>query len=442
MTLSHISLMMFALAAPAEKIRDLEDIALMERQSEMRTQERFESSFSEVRAATSNCPYGNEAAAKEGHETSFSCHGFAKGEGTTCPALQAKRIKTVRAFQINHHASFLEGVGGYPLSPVFDKTKAIRGDETHEELVQLQIKGLMHEDIVHFEDKIYLKALAERLGIPTTKLYFGAHKDDWNRTNFKEALDGLCTKSDIDKFFMKPTHLAWSKGIRIVKDFRKKYCEEEDQHKKEQQMMEYVTHIEQEILNKRASEADAHLRLYLVPGVTVESLFSTGGASIQPLEAKVQVLWGKVHHMFLFGMDHRGCRVHVGAWQIYGDKTGWDLNGIIKPSGGNDEFGDKLLDEAFQPMVNYAERFARSLEADFMRVDFFLRPPDKENLDWKIEMNECESVTGAQHTFERRGIEAIWRDGYIMSRLAMTPYKYAKIRNNTQAARDGWRLDA
>merc|ERR1712008_652412 len=124
-------------------------------------------------------------------------------------------------------------------------------------------------------------------------------------------------------------------------------------------------------------------------------------------------------------------------------KTGWDLKGIIKPRGGNNEFGDRLLEEAFQPMVDFAERFARSVEADFMRVDFFLRPPDEETGgDWTIEMNECESVTGSQHTFERRGLEAIWRDGYIMSRLAMDSEKYKKIRNNTQEARNEWKLDA
>jgi hypothetical protein len=441
MTLSHFSLMMFALVAAAERIRDLEDLALMELQSERRTQKRFESAFSEVQVATRTCPYGDETAAKAGTDKSFSCHGFATGGGTTCPALQAMRIKTVRAFQINHHASFLEGVGGYPLAPVFDKSKHIRGDETHEELMKLQIKGLMHEDIVNFEDKIYLKKLADRLGIPTTKLYFGAHQNDWERENFNKALEELCTTSKIDAFFMKPTHLAWSKGIKIVRNFRSDYCDKDPQQK-QQKMDEYATFIETEILAKKASEADAHLRKYLTPGVTVESLFQTGGASTQPLEAKVQVVWGKVHHMFIFGMDHRGCRVHVGAWQIYGDKTGWDLKGIIKPRGGNDELGDRLLEEAFQPMVDYAERFARSLEADFMRVDFFLRPPDAETGgDWKIEMNECESVTGSQHTFERRGLEAIWRDGYIMSRLAMDSEKFQKIRNNTQEARNEWKLD-
>jgi len=402
--------------------------------ADRRTLEAGDLAVSKVQART-QCPYGDADASRKAGTIPFNCHGFATpGGGSTCPALNAAKLKTVRAFQMKHHASFMEGIGGYPLSPVFDKSEFIRGDETYEELVKLHIKGLVHEEMKAFEDKILLKKFAERLKIPTTAMHFGAHADDWDRDAFMARLKELCTTED--DFFIKATHLAWSKGQQIVRNWQ-----ETCKNNLDDKVAELADFVETSILNVQASPADEHLQL-LTPGVTVESLFKTGGESTKPLEAKVQVLWGKVHHMFFFGEDDRGCKINVGSWQIYGDKTGWDLQGIIHPRGGNDALGDRILEEAFQPMVDYAERFSRSVEADFMRVDFFLRPPDSPTGgDWVIEMNECESVSGMRHTFERQGIGAIWRDGYVMSRLAMTETKYEKISNNTRADRDNLHLD-
>jgi len=430
MTLSNLSLMMFALLVIAETKRDNKNGVALE----------DEMPHSDDSEKKHNCPYGSDSDSRVAGTDSFHCHGYAEpGWGTSCPILQAARLKTARAFQIKHHASFLEGVAGYPLSPVFDKTEKIRGDETYEELVKLHITGLMHPEMKTFEDKILLKQKAKRLGIPTTALYFGAHNETWKRTDFTKMLGDLCAQK-VDDFMIKATHLVWSKGKKIVKNFQNDYCAQESQSQTQMQNI-FIKFIEEEVLNASPNEGDEHLK-QLMPGVTVEELFKTGGYSIKPLEAKVQVLWGKVHHIFFFGMDARGCRVNVGSWIIYGDKTGWDLNGIVRPGGKNDPFGDLLLEEAFQTMANYAERFARSLEADFMRVDFFLRAPDQEGGDdWVIEMNECESVSGMQHTFERQGLGEIWRDGYILSRLAMTGPKYQKIRDNTQGARDKWKLD-
>jgi hypothetical protein len=427
MTLSYSSLMMFALVAIAETTRDeAKNAAVMELEHGQQSHVR-------------ECPYGSDEDSRIGGDSSFNCHGYASGEGTTCPALQVERLKTAKAFQFKHHASFLKRVGGYPLSPLFDKSKDIRGDETYEELLHLHIKGLANNETTSemeaLEDKIYLKQKAKKLGIPTTAMHYGAHVgEEWKRDKFNQALVDLCNRN-VDDFFIKATHLAWSQGQKIVKDFQKD-CKSNISKVQE----EFANFIETEILNRKASDADEHLQK-LSPGVTVESLFKTGGKSIKPLEAKVQVLWGKMHHMFFFGMDDRGCRVNVGTWQIYGDKTGWDLSGIIQPGGGNDALGDRLLKEAFQPMVNYAERFARSVEADLMRVDFFLAP-DPNGKGWKIEMNECESVTGMQHTYERQGLGAIWRDGYIMSdRLAMNPEKYKQIRANVVKDRTKLNLD-
>eukprot|EP00419_Tripos_fusus_P022947 CAMPEP_0172720610 /NCGR_PEP_ID=MMETSP1074-20121228/77281_1 /TAXON_ID=2916 /ORGANISM="Ceratium fusus, Strain PA161109" /LENGTH=439 /DNA_ID=CAMNT_0013546149 /DNA_START=71 /DNA_END=1390 /DNA_ORIENTATION=+ len=437
MTLSKSSLMMIALFVLSEAIRD-EKVDLKPKiQSDEKTLDRVDS-------ARSNCPYGDAAASRKAGTKSFNCHGFATGPagdwGASCPDLQAARLKTVRAFQMKHHASFMEGVGGYTLSPVFDKSEAIRGDETYEELVKLHIKGLLHPGMATFEDKILLKQFARVLGIPTTKMHFGAHaagrgaEDEYDRANFIELLKDLCDSGE-DDFFIKATHLAWSKGQKIVLNWQ-----EQCRHNKENAVNEYADFAEQEVLNVQAGAADEHLQ-QLIPGVTVESLFKTGGDSNKPLEAKVQVVWGKVHHMFFFGEDDRGCKVNVGSWQVYGDKTGWDLNGIIQPGGGNDALGDRILEEAFQPMVDYAEKFAKGVQADFMRVDFFLRQPANTGGDWMIEMNECESVSGMRHTLERLGLGAIWRDGYVMSRLKMTGEKYTRISDNTQADRDKLELD-
>lgn len=209
MSLSSLSMMMFAFAVVSEATREGSDA-----KTALEVKSRLDVSVKH------SCPYGNETESRLGGVNSFTCHGYATGGGTSCPTLQAKRLKTTRAFQISNHASFLEGVGGYPLSPVFDKSKDIRGDETYEELLKLHIKGLLHEDMEQFEDKIYLKKLAAKLGIPTTRMYFGVHKEQWKAENFTKVLADLCQKR-IDDFMIKATHLAWSAGQKNCHEFSK-----------------------------------------------------------------------------------------------------------------------------------------------------------------------------------------------------------------------------
>eukprot|EP00421_Protoceratium_reticulatum_P031788 CAMPEP_0168464614 /NCGR_PEP_ID=MMETSP0228-20121227/55672_1 /TAXON_ID=133427 /ORGANISM="Protoceratium reticulatum, Strain CCCM 535 (=CCMP 1889)" /LENGTH=450 /DNA_ID=CAMNT_0008480127 /DNA_START=36 /DNA_END=1388 /DNA_ORIENTATION=- len=418
---------------------NLEDAAASlvskELQSMERAGEMFAKAFAkEHAAAQDSCPYGNEEKSVQGGETSFDCHWKSKGMGKTCPALQAARLKVAHGFQVKNYGAFLDGVSGYPLTSLFDKSAHLRGDETYEELVKLQIKGLMTPEVVELEDKINLKALAKKLEVPSTTMYFSAHNSTWDRADFTGAVGQLCS-SGVDGFMIKATHMAWSAGMKIVRGWQQR-CHQAEA------TQELISFIETEVLGKMAGEADAHLRYYLQPGVTVEELFRTGGHSVQPLEAKIQVLWGKVHHMFLIGNDARGCKIQGGAWHVFSDKTGWDLSGIIKPGGANDETGDRVLREAFDTMVALAERFARGVRADLMRVDFFLGVPTAEHSEWVIKLNECESVSGHPYFHERQHLGSIWRDGYILSnRLSLSPEKWEELSKRTQHDRDAQHLD-
>jgi len=204
---------------------------------------------------------------------------------------------------------------------------------------------------------------------------------------------------------------------------------------------ELVQFIEEEVLGQVSRDADAHLR-FLEPGVTVEELFRTGGNSLQPLEAKVTVLWGKVYSVFMTGSDHRGCQSQVGAWLFFGDKTGWDMKGMISPEGGNDPVGDRVLKNAFGRMATYAENFAKGVGADYMRVDFFLGVPEAESEDIRILMNECESVSGWPFYYLRQGLGSAWRDGYLnLDTFSLTPEKWDRLVGNTKYDRDALHLD-
>merc|ERR1719433_2076643 len=133
---------------------------------------------------------------------------------------------------------------------------------------------------------------------------------------------------------VKAVHLGWSQGQKIVKNFQT-VCKDEE--KNTPYVAQLIDFIEKEVIGQLASEADSHLRDFVEPGVTVEELWTTGGSSARPLEVKVQCLWGKVHHMFFIGEDARGCIVQTGSMQLYADKTGWDMKGIVGPVGTNDE---------------------------------------------------------------------------------------------------------
>jgi hypothetical protein len=303
-------------------------------------------------------------------------------------------------------------------------------------MVQHHVQGLMHPDVVKIEDKILLKKLAEDLKIPATEMYYGAHKDDWDIQAFKNTLGVLCLKG-IDSFIIKAVHLAWSKGQKIVRNWQKD-CEQKATTNTA--IDELAVFVDKEIMNQLASPADKHLREYVTPGVTMEALFKTGGMSKRPLEAKVQTLWGKVHHIFFVGQDPRGCTSYIGAWQYNRDKTGWDFNGMLGGKEKRDEISELVLNKAFDELVTHSENFATAVGADVMRVDFFIGFNDDNSVDYKL--NEAESVSGARYYHERDGLARAWVDGYVNSgRLRMTPQKWNQIYQETEDARAANQLD-
>jgi len=197
--------------------------------------------------------------------------------------------------------------------------------------------------------------------------------------------------------------------------------------------------IDKEVMNVLPSEADQHLHI-IEPGVTVEELFKTGGNSKRPLEAKVQTLWGKVNHVFFVGEDPRGCGSPNSAWSLFRDKTGWDLNGMVGTPEGNDEVGDLVLASAFDGIVRHAEKFAKEVGADVMRVDFFVGFNDDGSVEYKL--NEAESVSGARYWHERDGIGRAWVDGYVLSdRMKMTSSKWDRVVSLVEDAKAANKLD-
>jgi len=388
-----------------------------------------------------SCPYpytylNEDTTQMIGGDKSITCHKMSTGNGNTCPELQRDRLIAARTFQAANYNDFLERAKNFKLSPVFDKTDKIRGLESYEEMVQLHVQGLMHPDVTKIEDKILLKQLAEKLNIPATEMYYGAHKDEWDIQKFKKTLGTLCLKG-VDSFIIKAVHLAWSKGQKIVRNWQKDCEQEASTNAKIDELAKFV---DEEIMNQLASEADKHLREYVTPGVTMEALYKTGGKSKRPLEAKVQVLWGKVHHIFFVGDDPRGCTSYIGAWQYNRDKTGWDFNGMLGGKEERDKVSELVLEKAFDELVTHSEKFATAVGADVMRVDFFIGFNDDNSVDYKL--NEAESVSGARYYHERDGLARAWVDGYVVSgRLKMTPQKWNHIYQETEEARATNHLD-
>jgi hypothetical protein len=386
------------------------------------------------------CPYkyryDTEQDKMIGGSMSFECHKMSTGEGNSCPELQQARLKTVKKFGEANYNEYLNLAKTFPLKPLFDKTEKVSGSESYEQMLHMHVEGLMHRDVKFVEDKIMLKQLATKLEIPATKMYFGAHRDDWDIKKFKRMLGDLCLKG-VDEFIIKAVHLAWSAGQKIVRGWQKD-CEYEGSTNKV--VDELAVFVDKEIMSVLASEADAHLREFVTPGVTVEELFKTGGHSKRPLEAKVQVVWGKVHHMFFVGDGPRGCKSYPGAWSILGDGTGWDLNGMIGTPGGNDEISDAFLAHAFDGVVQHSESFAKEVGADVMRVDFFIGFNEDGSVTYKL--NEAESVSGARYWHEREQIGRAWVDGYILSdRMRMTPEKWDRFTELAEKSRAANHLD-
>jgi len=350
-------------------------------------------------------------------------------------------LKPGRSFIASHYKGFTDSaVNDFPLKPLFDKTGKVRGDETYERLVQLHIEGLLHEDVKFLEDKLLLKDMAQKLGVPATTSYFGAHKKEWDsgkKAVFIETVKGFC-KGGVDNFMIKATHLSWSAGMKIVRNWQQ-VCGGSLQ----EEVDKLTAYIESDILGQLARETDAHLRNILEPGVSVEELFRTGGASMIPLEAKVQVVWGKAYLVWIVGQDNRGCQSRSGAWHVYPDKSGWDLKGIISKKGGSDEVSERIMSSsAWDTLITKAEAFARGVGADLMRVDFFIGFPEDPQEELVIKLNECESVSGHPYWHERDGIADVWRDGYVLSdRMAMTSEQWTGYMDKTQELRDEVTLD-
>jgi len=417
-------------------------LAHMEYQSLMRTRARFAEAFAEDRqhGGVMQCPYGDDPEA--GNENSWACNWFSNEHaGETCPTLQTQRLKIARRFVAATHADFVERAKNFPLKPLFDKSAKVVGDENYEKMVSYQIQGLIHPDVVQVEDKIYLKDTAKRLGIPATKSYFGAHDDDWDAAAFGGAMRKLCVDK-VDAFIIKATHLAWSAGQKIVRNWQS-VCDGGDDAVT-QKVGELVDFIKAEVLGQKASEADMHLRL-MKPGVTVEELFVTGGPPNEPLEAKVFVLWGKAHSMLLRGADNRNCKTNIFSWYYYADedKSGWDFTGALAPGQDGDEIGDRVKSDIFDDMFKHAEIFATDVGADYMRVDFFIGVPVDKQKPLFFALNECESVSGAPAFYDRQGMGEAWRDGYVLrDSWSTTSEKWTSLVEKTQADRDEVHLDS
>ena len=197
----------------------------------------------------------------------------------------------------------------------------------------------------------------------------------------------------------------------IVKNKNKK-CEKPDEF-----IREVIDHVERNILVKRNRPSDKHLTK-LDAGFTIEELFSSGGQSGRPLEAKVQVLFGKVIEIFFVGQDPRGCTTGCGSWTLFppierdGTLRGWDFKGIISdPDGDRDSIHRQFMENYYSTVVDIAETFATKVGADWTRVDMFLGGFGTSTPIIKV--NEVENVSGYKFPYSTTYIGNAWRDAYM-----------------------------
>jgi len=423
-------------AASSSNVELAEVFTESEALSAARTRARFEAAFSEeLLEKDIQCPYGDKATSLVGGKTSFTCHYHLpndQGFGRTCPDLQQRRMQIARVFTAGHYSEFTDAAKEFDLKPLFDKTDLVHGDESYENLVRYHIDGLMHPDIEQIEDKIKMKAMVASFGIPATTMYYGAHKSKFNADDFKRKLLHMCNEEAVDNFIIKATHLAWSGGQKIVRGWLQR-C------KDPQELDNLVQFVQAEALDKLAGEADAHLRKYLEPGFTVEELFQSSLIPGPPLEVKAQVVWGKLHQVFLIGQDHRGCNVGSGSWNVYNDGTGWTMGGPLPES--RDASHEVFMEKFFHRVKDYAEKFAAGVGADYTRVDFFLAGLE-DGQEPVIKLNEAETVSGLKHVHDRFGIGDVWRDGYVTSgRMKMTAEKWDDVWAKMQKERDNSHID-
>ena len=399
-----------------------------------------------------SCPYGRLGPFDKDGTSSYQCHNLSPSFGSSCPALQGRRLQAARSFAAANHGPFVAAAKKMQVHPLFDKSSRMVGDETYEKLDRYQIDGLMNDDprarrmMYQLEDKINLKAFAKSIGVQTTKTFFGAHRarrdhpadaehqnTKYDRNQLRDALEKMC--NDEDEFIIKPTHLAWGTGFKKVESWKTKCASKE----KDKHIAALIDHVENEILAKENRPADAHLEL-LAPGFTVEELFKTGGRSAIPFEVKAVCLFGKLFLMYMNGQDDRGCDVAPGSWVVYGNgELGWDLagahtGGLSKST--KDKASRKFMQKFFRKAKAIAERFASKVGADLFRVDMFIGGfGEKETPNIKV--NEVESVTGNPFPLERQVLGELWRDGYVANgRVAMDTPKWEQLIDNMREERD------
>jgi len=345
-----------------------------------------------------------------------------------------KRLVTAHSFMVANRTDFVERARDFEVAPLFSKVKDVRGDETYEEMDLYHIRGLKKDPktIQSIEDKISLKSLAQEVNMPTTDLYYSAHKDTWDATKFQNALKELCSKK-VDGFIIKPTHMSYSKGIKVVRDWQAT-CQTEASLQEKLKSLTDFTYKEALLPDAIHTVENAHLQ-GMPHGIVVEELFSSGGASTKPLEVKVQVLFGKVYDMWFMGIDHRGCHAYGGTWHVFGDKTGWNLNGLMGEK--EDAASTLFMANFFDNVTHISEAFAKHVKADYTRVDFFLRMVGD---DPTFKLNEVETVTGTWYEYGRQGLGDAWRDGYVVGKKDewlqhSSDEKWAKLMSNVKKDR-------
>jgi len=311
-----------------------------------------------------------------------------KTSDTTDEALSVNHdhMHLAARFEYQNVKRIVAGAQNWALAPVFDKSPKILGDETYEQLVRMQIDGLKEHDIRHIEDKVISKKNFERIGVTPTTYFYAAHVSDYNSDTMREAMEKAFA-SGITSFIVKPSHMAWSKGLLIVRE-NSKTLDEVDKH------------IREEVISKQDENEDsAHLKT-LEPGVIIEALFGAvpGQKPQVPLEVKVTLIWGEVYAAFFVGQDQDGCLLHNEEVKIYGDNSSWGLTPARR----------WIVDEGhWDKIVKYARMVAKGMEADVTRADFFLAPGLAD-----VELNEVESVSGHPNWNDRRGMGEAWRLGY------------------------------
>jgi len=325
--------------------------------------------------------------------------------------INAAHMRVAAKFEFRNMERLVRAAEGYPLAAMFDKSHKIAGDETYENLIKLHVDTLAENDITAVEDKIVVKNTAIRLGVTPTTYCYAAHRSDYDAAEMREALSKFIA-SGKTSYIVKPTHMAWSKGLLVV-------CDQDKD-------LDFVeAHIRDNILNSYNDGADCAHLLTLEPGVIIEDFFGKkpGEEARIPLECKVQLVWGEVHDAWFVGQDQDGRTMHNEAAKIFGDGTSWgitDARSWIKDEG----HWDKI--------VEYSRKMARGLGADFIRADFFLAPGLED-----VQLNEVEAVNGNPHFKDRKGLGEVWRLGYTAhGNFALDEQKVNMMQNRMARDRD------